>query len=576
MRWALDGKTSTGCQGDWARDNATVIAIVVTDEGHSCDNSEHTYCSIDAYEDFVTTFRSSHPFKTYGVLGSKLDSDNRTRIPNWDSDELEAFDGYVINYLSKFEGGHVQGYFKGLPNGFTRYSPPTRVASSSTSYYEKLHSSYGHRSLHLISMAIAAELRNVYSPLSYTPDTGSATVRVGDYTYDSNTQVGEYPFSDVSACRAGDTTNQGECYKVVNGAQGSAIELVNYNNMTHFDKKVKVSYTYGGTSISAVPFDTSWTLNFAPDPSTVVVTVTLVDGTTTTLSSSDYTLSGATLSVSASEVEQLVPEGSSITINYLPPVTLSNSFTLDSQYQLPSGADIVPNSATITILASDGSNRATLTSGFSFNGRVVSFNAGNAPAAGESFSMSYKYWGDITTSYSYQRAANTDSSVALVCENENSSNRVSCTYNDTTGKITFTNSNEFGVGDVIKITETLQRPGSGVTISDIDISSYDYAEDEEIYITLGTRRCSTLGSPPSQLTVNNGIIELAGVSGNDCGIINSINSNPGQQVVVHYWVYKDLANDFLQLDKNFFAQHKGKYKFEYWEVTVDGNPKTTL
>ena len=574
LRWALEGKATTGCQGDWARENATVIAIVVTDEGHSCDNSDYTYCAIDSFESFVTEFRKKHPFKTYGVLGSKLLSDNRTRSPNWDSDELQAFDGYVINYRNRFEGGYVQGYFSGLPQGFRHSSPPTRVTSNYTSYYDKLSRYYGHRSLHLISMAIAEELRNIYSPLSYTPDTGSATVRVGDYSTTNN--VGQYTYSAVSACRAGDTTNQGECYKVVNGAEGDAIELVNFNNMTHYDKKVKVAYTYGGTEVSAVPFDNSWELNFAPNPSTISVSVTLVDGTVNTLSASDYTLSGTTLSVSASNVQQLVPEGASISISYESPVTLQNSFTLDSQYQLPSGSGIVPRSVAVNIVHADSTTTA-LSSGFSFNGSVVSFSTGKAPAAGESFTMTYDYWGDVINTYDYSRHTNSDSSVAVSCKNNSSSNRtVSCTYDATDEEITFTNDSQFDNGDTIEITDTLQRTGSGVTIRDIDISSYEYAENEEIKITLGQDKCSTTGSSPNLLTINNGIIELAGVSGSECVIINSLNSNPSQEVTVHYWQYKNLPADFLQMDSSFFSQHSGKYKFEYWDVSVDSNPKSNF
>ena len=574
LRWALEGKTSTGCKGDWARENATVIGIVVTDEGHSCDNTDYQYCSIDAYKAFVTEFRKKHNFKTYGILGSKLQADGRTRSPNWDNDELKAFDGYVINHSSRYEGGYSNpwGYFKDLPNGFRSSSPPTRVASNYTSYYNKLNRYYGHRSLHLASMGVAEELRNIYSPLKYTPDTGSTTVRIGDYTYDNNTSVAEYVYADVNACRAGDTTNQGECYKVVNGAQGDAIELVNYKNMTHFDKKVKISYTYGGSQVNAVPFDNSWELDFAPDSSSVTVSVTLVDNTINTLSTSDYTISGKTLSVAASQVEQLVPEGSSITINYSSPVALNNSFTLDSQYQLPSGSDIVSNSVTITILRSDGTVKETLTnSGFSFNGSRVSFNSGKAPAAGESFTMSYKYWGDEITSYAYSRHANSDSSISLSCVNKSSSNRmVSCTHDETSQQISFNNDSQFSTGNVIEITETLQQMGSGVTLRDIDISAYDYAEDEEIKITLGSDTCSTEKSPPNRLTVSNGAIELAGISGSECVIINSLNSNPGQAVTVHYHTYKDLPSGFLQMDRSFFVVNKGKYKFEYWDVSYDG------
>ena len=57
----------------------------------------------------------------------------------------------------------------------------------------------------------------------------------------SSKKVAEYVYADVSACRAGDTSGQGQCFQVRSGAQGGAIELVNFSNMTHFDKKVKVA-----------------------------------------------------------------------------------------------------------------------------------------------------------------------------------------------------------------------------------------------------------------------------------------------------------------------------------------------
>lgn len=568
LRWALEGKATTGCQGDWVRDNATVIAIVVTDEGHSCDDNEHTYCSINAYKQFVTDYRTNHPFKSYAVLASKLQSDNTTRTPNWDSDQLAAFDGYVINHRPKFEGYYVQGYFKDLPNGFQSSSPPKRVPSTNTSYHEKLSSSYGHRGLHLISMAIAAELRNIYSPMSYIPDTGSSTVRVADYVYDSSKKVSEYVYADVSACRAGDTSGQGQCFKIRSGAQGGAVELVNFSNMTHFDKKVKVAYTYGGTDVSAVPFDNSWTLSLEPDPSTVVVTVSLADGTTKTLLASDYTISGTTLSVAASKVEQLVPEGSSITITYKSPVTLQTEFTLDSQYQKPSNADIVPNSTKVTITDTDGNDRTT--DNFTFNGTAITFSSGSEPAAGESFTLQYKYYGDKITSYAYTRSGNTDSSVALTCKEKDTSTVVSCSYNATDKKIVFNNASQLENGETIVITETLQQSGSNVAINDFDLSSYDYAADKEIYITLGGEKCSTEKDAPEELTVSDDTIELAYLKGSECTIINTLNGSPNRtKIKVHFMVYEEVSDDFLQMPKSFFAEHNGKYKFEYWEVKVN-------
>ena len=320
-----------------------------------------------------------------------------------------------------------------------------------------------------------------------------------------------------------------------------------------------------------MPFDTSWTLSLVPDSSSVTVTVSLADGTTNTLSASDYTLSGATLSVSSSKVQQLVPEGSSITINYKSPTSLSTSFTLDSQYQLPSGADVVAKSAKVTITDVNSKDRV-LNSGFIFNGTTVNFSSGKEPAAGESFTLSYKYYGDEITSYSYTRSGNTNASVALSCRNKSTSSMISCSYDATDQEVSFSNDSQFDGEDTIEITETLQPVGSGVTVSDFDLSSYDYAAGEAISIEFGGTTCSTTGSPPNMLTVSDDVIELADMSSSDCSIITSLKStsNQNEKVIVKYKGYEDLPDDFLQMPKSFFAEHRGKYKFEYWEVKVGG------
>ena len=461
VRWVLEGKQGTTCEG-WARDKATVIAIVITDEGHNCAPEDHMYCSVDSYKAFASSYGSNRKFKTYGILSSDLQNNRRTYVPNWDSDELSVFDGYVINYNDKFEGnpGSQRGYFVNLSNGYRTVSPPTRVSSSNTGYYNKLSSAYGHRSLSLMSMAIADELRNIYSPLTHVPDPGTATVRVASYVTDQIQRSAEYKYgSDIDHCGAAGLAATDPCYVV--HADQKAFELVQYGNMSHFDKKVKVTYNYGGISTSAIPFDTSWRLPFAPDPASIVFSIVYADGTSGMLTrGTDYTVSGQLVSVAQNRVQNLVPQGSSITIKYQSQVNLNSNFVLASAKQLPAGAEIVAGSAQVVQIAPGGSESPPTTTGFTFDGTTVSFQSG-IPVAGGGFRFSYQYRGAVLTGingeYSYIRASNTDSSIALSCTSVQRGSMVTCSHDTTSNRITFSSPSEFAANDQIRIVETLVR-----------------------------------------------------------------------------------------------------------------------
>ena len=62
VRWALEGKSDTGCKGNWLREGSTVAVIVVSDERHQC--PDQSVCSVNAYRTFVSNF--GRGLKTYG------------------------------------------------------------------------------------------------------------------------------------------------------------------------------------------------------------------------------------------------------------------------------------------------------------------------------------------------------------------------------------------------------------------------------------------------------------------------------------------------------------------------------
>ena len=561
VRWVLEGKAGTTCEG-WARDQAMVVAIVITDEGHNCADADHAYCSIDSYKKFAANYGSSRKFKTYGILSSALQSDRRTYLPQWQSDELTAFDGYVVSYNDRFEGGGVKGYFDGLSNGYQSYAPPTKLPSSHA-WHNRLTNSYGHRPLHLLSMTIADELRNIYSPLAHVPDQGTAEVKVASYIENKQTQRSEYKFGiALDPCGTQGLSATDPCYVVHNDQK--AFELVQHGNMSHFDKQVKIAYNYGGSSTPAVPFDSDWTLSFAPDPASVVFSVTLKDGTTNVLTrGSDYSVAGAVVSVQSSRVQQLVPEGSSVTITYRAPLTLTSSWTLDPAKQLPAGAALVSNTVQVLLIDADGNEGKWQSTGFTFNGRVISFQPHNIPVAGGGFSLRYNYE-VVTTDYDYTRNKLTDSSTPLVCSSGGTA--VSCSHDPNTNKITFTDTSQFRVGDSIRIVETLlPDAGSGVTIIDHALPD-NYVEAKGVSASAGGQSCSTTDG---SIRVVDGIIKFSEMTAS-CGIFGVVNKSSDTQVSLTYHVYEDLADDFLQMDSSFFAKHRGKYKFEWWEVLIGG------
>ena len=548
VRWALEGG-GTNCDGNWVRDNASVAVIVATDEGHQCPSTEQATCSIANFKSFRDGF--VHNLRVYGQLTDA----------KWTPDERTAF------------SHHVEA------NG-------TNSAAI-----------FGHNSFHTFAQKILEDYDfmplYVYAPLDPHPNAGTVAVQV------KKTSTSE--LMNVERCSASVTAS---CYKELPSTQSGgkgAVQLVeyghyDYNNRALLDGRsvVTVKWESGGKAVGEHPFVSAFALDNDPLPDAASMTVTVVkkDGTTTlTRGANDgYTLSGRTISVSSDDVKQIVPEGAQLKVVYKENVELETRFNIASDDQLPANAQLVSGSARITIIDSNNNNKAILSKGFSFNGAKVTFDSlSDAPAEGESFQLAYSYTQQITTSsvtetvitdgYAYTKRDNTDSSQDLSCLKGGS--RVTCTYtapanSGEAGTISFSGS--LSKGDEIMVTEYLHRSGTGVSISSnvtlADVGLPNCEMNEAVEMHLGAKKCSSLGSVTDDKylpVMSSGTIEL--LSANDCGIITDILTeveNHDSKVVFRCKEVAALPEDFLQMRKDFFEIHRGKYKFEYWQIMVDG------
>ena len=552
VRWALEKKDGTNCDGKWIRDNASVAVFVATDEGHQCPRGEESTCSIDEFKKFRDNF--SHPLKVFGLLS----------YGQWNQAEVGAFSSYIIS------GYEARG----------------------TNYDEAEH--FGHNSFPLFSKTMWDDLSfmpYIYSPLDPNPNAGSVAVQI-------NTPAGGgfgASSVDVDRCSATVTSN---CYKEVLGTSSDstgAVQLVNYQNLSDTGTIV-VSWKTGGKSSSGAPFVNSWTLKNDPLPDAAKMTVKVVekDGTTTTLtrdaSSDGYTISGRAISVSSTDVKTIVPEEAKLIVDYFENKALKTRFDLVGNDPLPPDATLVPGSASVNIIGSG--SRSTLNSGFIFNGSTVNFDSlSEAPEEGEIFTLTYQYTQQtmqivdsetVIYEYDYTKRSNTDTSKNLLCSR--GSTDITCSYvapmsQGDAGTITF--SGNLQKGQVIDIKEYLQRSGPGVRVDDeITLSSLgldcdmETAEIEMRLASGGSSVCSSLGAREDNnyLPVStSGTIQL--LSANNCSIIsNLLDESIGWSSKVEFRckMVEDLPNDFMQMDRDFFERHSGKYKFEWWQIIAGG------
>ena len=397
-----------------------------------------------------------------------------------------------------------------------------------------------------ISANIQANLKDIFT-LSAVPDGESMTVKVNNVV--------------VPSCSDALPSN---CYKVVSAASGSAVQFVGYTPPRN--ASIDIDYTYG-----SIAFETEWTLDYdpLPDADKMTVTVSKADGTSTELE--DYTLYGRVLSVTSSSV---VPQGATLRVDYLENTALQTVFTLDDDTGLlPVDAELVPNTVRIKISDGSGNTIRTLSRGFSFDGTTLTFTDSQVPAAGiaggtvnaEQFTLAYDYRYGIKTSYSFSEHQDHHPGSTLSCHNETQNDQVDCTHNNSTNIISFTDTS-LAVGDVIVINEQLRQQGNNFSLQ-----GTGWIQDEAVELTLAGEETCTI-SPDSIIYE---IVMLETMGADDCSFMHDLQPNTPQMIDYTYRVYAPEDEDFLQMKKDFFTKHRGKYKFEYWKVLINVTSNNT-
>lgn len=462
-------------------------------------------------------------------------SDEPHQCPTSSVCSLSAYRTFISNF-----GHDVTTY------GFTSWNSTNRAIfaqhGSITGDYSSI--------LQKISANIQVNLEDIFT-LAATPDGKSMTVKVNN--------------TAVSACSDTQTSN---CYKVVSAAGGNAVQFVGYKPPRNAN--IDIEYTYGG-----IAFDTEWTLPHDPftDVNTMTVTVTKEDGTSTTLvRDTDYTLSGQVIRVTSTSV---VPQGSELRVDYLENKALQTVFTLtDATGRLNvSGATVVPSTVRVTIKDGSGTTIQTLSSGFSFDGTTLTFTDSNqVPTAGisgtthaQKFIIAYDYLYGKKASYSFTEHSDHLPNSVLSCHNKTQNSSVSCQHDNSTNTISFTDTSQFDVGDVIVVTEKLRQQGNN-----IDLSGKGLLSDEPVELELAGKGSCTV---PSRFIINN-VVVLEDMDVGDCALMQYIQHDKKQMVRYIFRKYDPAtspeAKDFLQMKKDIFSEHYGQYKFEYWKVVING------
>ena len=464
-------------------------------------------------------------------------SDEKHQCPNNGVCSMSAYS----NFIDAF-GHDVKTY------GFI----PTRGREAWNSNQQAIFDRYGSitgdysKTLQEISANVQMNLKDIFT-LSAVPDGKSMTVKVNNVV--------------VPSCSNALTSN---CYEVVSAASGSAVQFLDYKPPLGAD--IVIDYTYG-----SIAFQTEWTLTYDPlrDADKMTVTVSKADGTSTELvRGTDYTLVGKVLRVTSASV---VPQGATLQVDYLENTALQTVFTLDDDTgRLPSGAKLAPNTVRIKISDGDGNTVKTINSGFSFDGTKLTFtDSSQVPAAGtagtvsaQQFTIAYDYHYGIKTSYSFSEHSDHRPDSTLSCHNETQNNQVDCTHNNSTNIVSFTDTSQFAVDDVIVITEQLRQQGNNFSLF-----GTGWIQDEAVELTLTDEGITCIVLPNF---ITNEIVMLETMTAGDCSFMQYLKPNEEREINYLYRVYAPEDEDFLQMDKDFFTNHRGKYKFEYWEVLIDG------
>lgn len=294
-------------------------------------------------------------------------------------------------------------------------------------------------------------------------------------------------------------------------------------------------------------FKNSWSLSTTPLNGVVSAVVTKSGHSPRTLTTNDYSISGRTITLPASRIEQLMPQGSRLTVTYKEHVPLRRDFSLSS---VPGGLAQLRSEPQILV------NNQAQTKGrhYDRNGVAIRFRNNYLPPEGATITVG---------GFRYRIADKLRYSVPLHVDNQRiyttcsvSSRTIPCTHDSNDGTITIS-SNNFRAGQQLKVTQNLQHAEVGGAPLDRDFLINTVA------LTTNGQVCRGNEDPSlNQLEIIDNVIQLDARA--SCPAIR--NMRFGDRYTVKYRYQRFNEDQFVFPDEVYESE---SYKFELYLVFVE-------
>ena len=299
------------------------------------------------------------------------------------------------------------------------------------------------------------------------------------------------------------------------------------------------------------PFPYSWNLAKTPLNGTVSAIVTKDGRQLRTLTANQYTLSGRTITLPSDQIEQLMPQGSRLTVTYKESIPLRRDFS----FPVPGGVAELRSTINVSV---NGQSRTAGTH-YDLVGRTVRFRSNHLPPEGASVVIgSFNYRSANKLSYSaplHQQNPRQETTCSVAGQN------IPCTHNGNTLTI---NGNDFQRGQALKIVQHLQSPSTGSPLhEDFIINSVE--------LTTGGRTCrANEDDSQTELDIEDNTINLnSPLARSRCSAVNNMKAQRNDQYTVTYR-YQEFEQDQFVFPDSVYRNNGKSYKVELYIVYVEG------
>ena len=316
------------------------------------------------------------------------------------------------------------------------------------------------------------------------------------------------------------------------------------NQLPEDDQQIIVRYNDSSDGAQR-SYDRTFSLDHRPDPDTVKVKV----DDNSLQKNGNWRVSGNTIELLATTddmIKQITPSGARIVVEYK---RRPEDVAKERVFNLPNNNRYIPPSS---VQVAKGCGRNYTGSGFSINGRTVTFDSGNEPDHGQRVCFRYN---EVTNTYQYSFPV-VQGATGFSCAKGGIA--VSCQYNS--GQILFTNANQFSA-DVngTRVDVSYTKPKDSAFVAALD----ERCVKDSVTLSSGSITCDS-----GQLVFNGNELDLAQADTQKCSFLK--NPTIGQEMTLSC-----RADDqtFI-IDDPELKIRRGDYKIEVWEVTNKCQPMT--